>query len=68
VRLAIVALCLMLAGCPGPLRTDPLLEASCPPLTALSDPSFGATTLKLIEVAGQYRECRCAALPKSCEL
>jgi hypothetical protein len=25
-------------------------------------PSFGATTLKLIEVAGIYRECRAAAL------
>lgn len=65
-RLAIIALCLLLAGCSPTMRTDPLLAASCPPPTPLSDPSFGATTLKLIEVAGQYRECRCAALPKSC--
>jgi hypothetical protein len=28
----------------------------------LADPSFGATTLKLVEVAGQYLECRTAAL------
>jgi len=43
---------------------SPLVVASCPPLTPLADPSFGATTLKLIEVAGQYRECRAAALGK----
>lgn len=65
-RLAIIALCLLLAGCPSAMRTDPLLSASCPPLTPLADPTFGATTLKLIEVAGQYRECRCAALPRDC--
>lgn len=28
----------------------------------MSDDSFGATTLKLVEVAGQYRKCRAAAL------
>jgi hypothetical protein len=38
--------------------------ASCPELTPLADPSFGSTTLKLIEVAGIYRECRAAALAK----
>jgi hypothetical protein len=38
------------------------LTVSCPPLTPLTDDSFGATTLKLIEVAGQYRQCREAAL------
>jgi len=43
---------------------SPLVVVSCPPLTPLADPSFGATTLKLIEVAGQYRECRAAALGK----
>lgn len=43
-------------------RQSPLVEASCPPLAPLTDSSFGATTLKLIEVAGQYRECREAAL------
>jgi hypothetical protein len=36
--------------------------ASCPKLSPLSDDTFGITTLKLIEVAGQYRECREAAL------
>jgi hypothetical protein len=36
--------------------------SACPRLTELSDPSFGATVLKLIEVAGQYAECREAAL------
>lgn len=40
------------------------MVASCPELAALTEPSFGATTLKLIEVAGQYRECRAAALAK----
>jgi len=29
-------------------------------LTPLADDSFGATTRKLIEVAGIYRECRAA--------
>jgi len=68
VRLAIVAMCLLLAGCCFKRPpTDPLLSASCPPLTPLADPTFGATTLKLIETAGQYRECRCAALPDQCE-
>jgi hypothetical protein len=36
--------------------------AACPPLTALSDETFGATTEKLIEVVGLYRQCRAAAL------
>ena len=40
----------------------PLVVASCPDLTPLADDSFGATTLKLIDVAGQYRKCRRAAL------
>lgn len=44
---------------PGP---SPLAVASCPDLTPLADSSFAATTLKLVEVAGQYRECRAAAL------
>lgn len=43
---------------------SPLVVASCPDLTPLSDPSFGATTLKLIDVAGQYRKCQRAALAK----
>lgn len=39
-----------------------MLPVSCPQLAPLTDPSFGATTMKLIEVANQYRECREAAL------
>lgn len=35
---------------------------SCPFLVPLSDPSFGATTIKLIDVAGQYTKCRESAL------
>lgn len=38
------------------------MVASCPQLTPLADDSFGATTLKLLEVAEQYLKCRAAAL------
>lgn len=38
-----------------------LVLASCPQLTPLTDPSFGATTQKLIDVASQYHQCRAAA-------
>lgn len=71
--LAVLALLnyLTLTGCatstprsPEPPSPSPLVVASCPELAPLTDPSFGATTLKLIEVAGQYRECRAAALAK----
>ena len=41
---------------------SPLVIASCPELTPLTDNTFGATTNKLVEVAGQYYECREAAL------
>jgi hypothetical protein len=62
---AIVAI--LLTGCassikPSPTPKNPLLVASCPPLTPLTDDSFGATTLKLVEVAGLYHRCREAAL------
>ena len=66
-RPAVILLLLLLAGCQYHLASDRLITASCPPLTPLEDSTFGATTLKLIEVAGQYHECRCAALPKSCQ-
>ena len=56
----------LLTGCaasmppsPGP---SPLTVASCPSLTPLADDSFGATAAKLVEVAGQYYQCRAAAL------
>ena len=39
-----------------------MVIALCPELTPLTDTSFGATTLKLVEVAGMYRICREAAL------
>jgi len=35
---------------------------ACPPLAPLTDDSFGAVALKLIEVAGAYNKCRAAAL------
>lgn len=41
---------------------NPLIRANCPELVPLTDDSFGATTLKLIEVAGVYYRCREAAL------
>lgn len=39
-----------------------MVIALCPELTPLSDDSFGATTIKLVEVASIYRTCREAAL------
>lgn len=38
-----------------------LVLASCPRLTPLRDDTFAATTEKLVEVASQYYQCRCAA-------
>ena len=57
----------ILPGCgvltkPSRPPANPLIAASCPDLTPLTDDSFGATTLKLIEVAGIYYRCRTAAL------
>lgn len=69
--IAILTASTMLTACaastrrsPAPPSPSPLVVSSCPELAPLTDPSFGATTLKLIEVAGQYRECRAAALAK----
>ena len=47
---------------PSPDGPSALVIASCPELAPLESDDFGATTLKLIEVAGQYRICRGAAL------
>lgn len=64
----IVILTLSVQGCatstkPSPAAgPNPLVVASCPELTPLADDTFGATTRKLVEVAGIYRECREAAL------
>jgi hypothetical protein len=41
---------------------SPLVIASCPKLTPLTDGSFGSTARKLVEVAEQYYACRRAAL------
>lgn len=46
---------------PSSPEVSPLVTASCPKLTPLSDDSFGAVTAKLSEVAGIYYECRAAA-------
>lgn len=64
---SIAAYAFMLTGCEtltkrSPAGPSPLVKASCPELTPLTDESFGATTSKLVEVALQYRECRTAAL------
>lgn len=66
--MAIAATTLALSACSTmpwhrePPQPNPLIVANCPPLTPLADDSFGSTTLKLIEVAGQYWKCREAAL------
>jgi hypothetical protein len=45
-----------------------LVVASCPPLQPLADDTFGATTLRLVDVAVQYRICACAAgLQEQCK-
>ena len=46
------------------MQPSPLVIASCPALSPLTDDSFGATVLKLIEVANQYRDCAAAALAR----
>jgi hypothetical protein len=46
-------------------NVSPLVVASCPELTPLTDNSFGAVVSKLAEVAGIYNECRQAALAES---
>lgn len=54
-----------LSGCstkPSLVTDQSLVKVACPQLTPLSDSSFGATTAKLVEIAGQYNICRTAAL------
>lgn len=43
-------------------ETSPLCIAACPEPTPLAGNDFGATTLKLMSVGVQYRECRTACL------
>jgi hypothetical protein len=56
---------ILLQGCASPTTrspaVNPLVIASCPPLTPLTDDTFGATTSKLVEVSGIYYQCRAAA-------
>ena len=57
----------LLAGCatstkPSPAPDQSQVLAACPLLTPLADDTMGAVVLKLQQVAGQYRECRAAAL------
>lgn len=40
----------------------PLVVASCPPRTPISDGSLGAWILKAQEIGAQYDVCRAAAL------
>jgi len=55
----------LLTGCawstPPSVGPSPLAVASCPRLSPLADDTFAATTEKLVQVAGQYRQCRAAA-------
>ena len=63
-RLFIAIALIPLTGCAlltKPFTVSPLVIASCPRLAPLGDATFGATTEKLVEVAGIYYECRRAA-------
>lgn len=45
-----------------PVESNPLISTECPAeLPPLKDDTFGATTMKLSEVAGIYHACRAAA-------
>ncbi len=68
-NLCTAIVCTLLASCsasmpPSPPRAqhDPLAKvlflASCPVPAPLDDDTFGATTLKLLEVAATLAECR----------
>ena len=61
--------CILIASCSSstqPLpEVSPLLIASCPELTPMTDSDFGATTKKLLEVIQIYHTCRTAALAET---
>lgn len=64
---SIVIAALLLQACatstkPSPEPDRSQVLAACPLPSPLTDDSFGSVTLKLQQVAGQYRECRAAAL------
>lgn len=63
---AILLISIHITGCGFfPKRTDPgnaLATTACPKeLPPLTEDSFGATTKKLVEVAGIYHQCATAA-------
>lgn len=66
--IVIAGIILMLCGCSTSpslakqVAPDATVVMACPELSPLQDDSFAATTLKLTEVGGIYRECRKAAL------
>ena len=43
-------------------RAGPLVTQNCPELTPLASDDFGATTLKLVDTAKQYHQCRAACI------
>lgn len=59
-------LLIILCGCtsPGAVRplANPLIAASCPPLSTTPPTTFGETVTMLIETSSQYNACRTAAL------
>lgn len=64
---SIVIAALLLQACatstkPLPAPDKSQILAACPLLTPLADDTMGTAALKLVQVAGQYRECRAAAL------
>jgi len=44
-------------------KPEPLVVVTCAVPTPPADDSFGATTDKLVEVVGQYKQCRAACMP-----
>ena len=49
------------ASSTGPSQMKALVQISCPELTPLTSNTFGATTMKLQQVAAQYYKCKVAA-------
>ena len=67
-RPIILAIACLLPACSLPTKPSldaspsPLVLASCPAPTPLSDDSMGALLSKVIDLGNTYRECRAAAL------
>lgn len=64
--LSILTAALLLTACSWPTKpsteSNPLVISSCPVLTPLASDTMGGLLDKLVEVSGQYYECREAAL------